>query len=102
MKNGVMAWVIKSRNTTKGIWREDLPTYFARQTGIKNPRYLTNFHWQVKWFNTKDEAERYYFKKLNAGFDLSNCDVKRKKLYLDKKGNYDYFKNRASLMGKRV
>lgn len=101
MSGHASGWVIKSRNKTQGIWKEELPTYFADRCGIKSPRFLTNIHYRVKWFSKKRDAETYFYKKINAGFDLSECDVKRKKLFLDKDGEYDYWKNRSSLMGLR-
>lgn len=99
--SGPHYWVIKSENKIgRNIWGKPQHSFFADRTAIKNPRYAVEGcrHYQVKWFSTKKQAEEYYFKKSRYGFDVSKFKVTRKKLYVDKKGDYDYFRNRESFI----
>jgi len=91
-------WVIKSKEKTgRGIFGNKTWLYFAKRTSLKNKRFASDFHIHVKWFATKQDAEQFYFKKTRFVRDLSGYVVKRKKMHLDSKGNYDYWKNRESL-----
>ncbi len=94
MNDGVHLWVIRSKEKIgKDIWNRPSYNYFARQTSLKNRRYITNTHYHIKWFETRDEALTYFYKKECLGFDLQNYSVYRRKLYVNKKGKYDYFRN---------
>ncbi len=92
-------WIIKSKKKLKKKYYGECSwRYFAERCAPKNPRFATTMHWKVKWFLKKEFAEKYYFKKLNHGIDLSDYVIRRKKFYLDHKGEYDYWKNREGLM----
>lgn len=90
-------WVIRSKQKRKGgLWQKKMYFYFAERTSLKNPRYQTELHWHVKWFTSKFDAQEYLVAKARH-VGATNCRVVRKKMFLDKKGKYDYWKNRESL-----
>jgi len=92
-------WVIRSKTKSESVFGEMRWMYFARRTSIKNPRFLSEFSSDVKWFETKEEALEYLVKKCRHCGPLKvKCRVIRKKMFLDKKGKYDYWKNRTSLI----
>lgn len=92
-------WVIRSmKKSGRTLFGGTSYIYFAKRAGIKNPRFATCLHWDVKWFATKEDAWEFYYRKSNAGHDLSNYYPVRKKLFLDKTGKYDYWRNRTNLL----
>jgi len=90
-------WLIKSKTRRCNLFGHRL--YLARRVSLKNPRYLTGFHYSVKLFATKAEATEFLRKKAIAirSIDLKDIVVARKKLFIDSKGEYDYFRNRRAL-----
>jgi len=93
-------WVICSNlKNYRGIFNEKCCWgYWAERTSLKNPRFVSTNHIRVKWFETKEDAFDYFYAKSRKGHEVSKFMPKRKKMFIDKKGKYDYWKNRENLL----
>lgn len=97
MSKHIFARVIKSDHKKMGIFKNQYYS-FAERIGLKNKKYLTPVHYKVKWFTKKHLAEEYLLAKNLAIGPINDVKICRKKMFLDKKGKYDYWKNRKSLL----
>lgn len=90
----IYLWVIKSKAPMLYLFGPLTSCYFEDRKGIKKHYCWTNSMWRAKYFSTRDNAEKYYYKKLNAGFkDIHKFKVTRKKIWLSKDGSMDFWKN---------
>lgn len=89
-------WVIRTNKRGRGIIGNSQFRYFARRTSLKNPHYLTTADYNVKWFETREEAETYLMQKAIIHGPI-DCTVSRRKMHLER-GKYDYWKNREALL----
>lgn len=88
-------WVIRTTHKSDYLLFGDRIRYFANRTSLKNPHFLTGYWLQVKFFYTKEDAEQYlYQKRINGHFKAcQKCFTTRIKIWIDKDGYLDYFKN---------
>lgn len=94
-------WVIKTKDK-RPFLIGDRYWYFAGRTAVNNPQYLTPFHWKVKYFNTRSEADYYLHLKALAlrSQDWSKFEIIRIKIHL-KNGRFDFFKNAEAFDGRK-
>jgi hypothetical protein len=91
----VYIWVIQTKKP-ETIWFGQRRIQFsADRTAFKNKNHLTPIHYRIRYFKSKAEATTYFYKKVRAGVSMQNCKVTRRKLFLKKNGQYDYWKNSA-------
>ncbi len=93
MKSAYFLWVIRTRKKHELFNRRPQYWYWAQRTSLKNSRYLTPWHNSVKLFGTKDEAEIYLQQKAKI-HDPVDGVICRRKIFVNRKGYYDYWKNR--------
>lgn len=97
MSESKFYWVIRSKDKREGISGRRQYFYLASRTAPKNKRYMTEFHFKVRWFVSRAEASEYLLIKARQ-CGPTKCVVSRKKMFLDKDDKYDYWKNREALL----
>lgn len=86
----IYRWVIQSREKFPHWWgkRIKLPKYSLCRVSYKDPRHLrTGELYRARFFKTKQEAEKYFFKRVNHGGEMAGLSVRRRKLFIDQKYN---------------
>lgn len=54
----------KEKNDSKRRLFGSKYDYFARRTSLKNPRFSTNFHLNIKFFSSKKKQKNIIFRNL--------------------------------------
>jgi hypothetical protein len=98
--NHVFIWVIQTKKPEIKWFGRKCFQWSADRTAFNNKRHLTPIHYRIRLFKTKADATTYFYKKVRAGVAMQNCKVTRRKLFLKKNGQYDYWKNSAHFRSK--
>lgn len=93
-KKYIHLWVIQTKSKDRHWFNgKHCYSFSQRRVAPKNPRHLKERLYDARFFLTKNDAYKFYFKKSRARIDMSNCKVTRRKLWLGDDGYLLYFEN---------